>query len=185
MRRQEFIVTALLSLAVLAGCPGAPRTTAPPLQDADLYPNARTIAGLTVAVDEITDPERTRRYFGSDLIRQGILPVRIVFTNRGDDAFSAGPRDVLLFKDNSIIDAVPPERAVIGDDARALAMKETIIRPGEAYQGVLFFRVQKKDASLYGRVERIFTDSLMLRVMVTDQETSERIPFGPYSLSGP
>lgn len=63
----------LILLALLSACAGAKPTVKPALHDADLYPNAQTTAGLTIAVDEITDGERSRQYFGRDLTRDGIL----------------------------------------------------------------------------------------------------------------
>lgn len=182
MLKKKFPIFMFLG-ALLTACAGTQPTVKPQLHDADLYPNAETAAGITIAVDEIADSERTRQYFGRDMTRDEILPVRLIFTNRGENPILIKPSDVLLFAGDSVIDAVPAEKAVKGEPL-SLAMQEKVISPGENYQGILFYRVQKKEPGLYGKVERIFLDRLKMRVVVTDQQSGERIHFGPYSLSG-
>ena len=77
----------LLLLGTMAACSRYP-TMEPPLRDADVYPNVKTEAGLSVAVDPISNPERVRQYFGVDLTKEDILPVNIMMTNHGEDTFS-------------------------------------------------------------------------------------------------
>lgn len=182
MLRDKFPVLTFL-LVLLSACAGTQPTVKPALHDADLYPNAQTTADLTIAVDEISDGDRSRRYFGRDLTRDDVLPIRIIFTNRGENPVTVKPSDVLLFAGDSVIDAVPPEKAVKGEPL-ALAMQEKIVPPGENYQGILFYRVKKKEPGLYGKVERLFLDKVKMRIVATDQQSGERIHFGPYSLSG-
>ena len=56
--------------------------------------------------------------------------------------------------------------------------------PGGNYQGVMFFPMKKREAGLYGKVEKLFSDKVQLRMVVKDQDSGERLHFGPYSLSG-
>lgn len=82
-----------------------------------------------------------------------------------------------------MIDAVPAEKAVKGDPL-ALALQEKVVAPDESYQGILFYRLKKMEPGLYGKVERLFLERIKMRIVATDQQSGERIHFGPYSLSG-
>ncbi len=181
--KKSFII-ALFLLTALTGCATPYHTMKPPLRDADVYPDAQTIAGLTVAVDEVADPDRVRQYFGTDLTREDILPVMIVFTNHEDDRFLVRPGDVLLMDGTNVIDAIPADsiqKMVRG--GTDLALQETVIPARGSYRGVLFFKVKKLEAGLYGKVEQLFTGKLSIRIVVTDQDSHERLHFGPFSLS--
>ena len=85
----QLLMIALFLIGSLTACSTTTMhaPTAPPLRDADLYPVNQAVAGLSIAVDEIADPERAKRYFGSDLAKEGILPVNIVISNHGEDRF--------------------------------------------------------------------------------------------------
>ena len=50
-------------------------------READLYPLSQTKAGITVAVDEISNTERATQYFGIDMFEHGILPINVVISN--------------------------------------------------------------------------------------------------------
>lgn len=188
MDMRKLMVIMLFLTGSLTACATSHRTQ-PPLRNADVYPNAQTIAGLTVAVDEISDPDRVRRYFGIDLTKEDILPVNIIFSNQGDDRFLVKSSDILLTEGNSVIDAMPVDAVekLVKDRSRPVAdvaMQETVVQPLGNYQGVLFFKTKRADAGLYGEFENIFSSRLTVRVVVTDQDSGERIYFGPYSLSG-
>lgn len=172
----------ILLLAAGTACTASHPPAQPPLRDADLYPGSQSIAGLSIAVDEIRDPERVRNYFGSDLTRDGILPVNVVLSNRGDDEFLVRPSDILASEGNSVVDSVPVEKVVRkGTDT---ALQERVLRPGDTYQGYLFYKVKKREGGIYGKVEKIFSDRLNLRMIVTARTSGERIHFGPFPLSG-
>jgi hypothetical protein len=156
--------------------------TTPPLREADLYPVNQSAAGLTIAVDEIADPERARRYFGADLTKEGILPVNIIISNHGEDRLIVRPSDVLLTDGSRVIDPIPGDQVV--KDGTGTLLQETVVPPGGTYQGMLFFPVKKGEGGLYGKVEKLFSDTMSLRMVVKDQDTGERLHFGPYSISG-
>lgn len=189
MNRYGLIVIMLILTAGIAGCTASYPTAKPPLRNADVYPDAQTIAGLTVAVDEISNSDRVRHYFGTDLTDDDILPVNVVVSNHGDDRFLIRPADILMMEGNSVIDAMPLDevRELVKDRGRPvadLAMQETVVPPLGNYQGILFFKIKRTDPGLYAKVEKIFTGRLSMRVVVTNQDSGERIRFGPYSLSG-
>jgi hypothetical protein len=150
-------------LAVLTGCAGSYQVTQPPVREADVYPGYQTISGLSVAVDEISDPDRMKQYFGTDLTKEDILPVMVIFTNHGENRFQLSPSDVLLMEGNTVLDPIPIEhirRIVRG--GTELAMQETTIPVKGRYRGLLFFKVKKKDTGLVGKVERLLIERLKM-----------------------
>ena len=138
-----------------------------------------------MAVDEISNPERARQYFGVDLTREDILPVMIVFTNQGDNAFLVRPSDVLLLEEDAINDPIPLQRVEkFAKGGLELAMQETVVPAHGNYRGILFYKVRKASTGLVGKVERILLDRLKMTVIVTEKNSGERIRFAPFTLSG-
>ena len=197
----------LAIVALLAGCAGPRLDVAPmPQRDADLYPWAERQAGIVVAVDEILEPARVKQYFGADLLAQGILPVSVIVSNRGDGRITVGPADVLLVQGREVIDPLPITQVVnvvereggidggadVEDHFARLALRQTALAPNESYQGVLFFpyarperardRDRERKGDLFSTIFRLFEGGLQMNVGVTDAETGERLHFGPFRL---
>jgi hypothetical protein len=175
----------------------------PPARAADVYPDAHGRSGIVVAVDEITQPKRAERYFGADLLQHGIVPVQIVVSNHSKDRIQIKPADILLQHGRQILDPLPLDRVVaipaskglfITDGAEeslqkfyeGIAFRETVVAPGDSYQGVLFFqaeRPQRKSGSRFFRVVSAYLQpELRLRVLSTNLETRERLGFGPFAV---
>ena len=203
MRRLSLIL--IFSLLGLMACSTPYRVVEIPLRDADLYPRAQKKAEITVAVDEITDPERVKRYFGADLIKAEILPINIVVSNHGEGRYIIKPSDVLLLEGKEVVDPVPVETVAeiaIEEHGLAptktaqqinaffsnLALKETVLTRQESYQGILFFKTTKRDTWKEGHdfmIMKLFREgSFKIYIVVTNIETGERVHFGPISLSG-
>ncbi len=196
-------LAAVLAVLLLCGACGSFDLVRPPARSADVYPDAHGRDGVVVAVDEITQPKRAKRYFGADLLRHGILPVQIVVSNHTGDRIQITPADILLQHGRQIIDPLPLERVVeipaskglmITDGAEeslqkfyeSIVFRETVVAPGETYQGVLFFqgeRQSKRSSSRFFRVvSAYFQPELRLRVLSTNLETRERLGFGPFGV---
>jgi hypothetical protein len=177
------LIFLLLIIGTVTACSPAMRApSTPPLREADLYPVNQAVEGLTIAVDEIADQERARRYFGSDLAKDGILPINIIISNHGEDRLIVKPSDVLLTDGSRVIDPIPGDQVV--KDGTGTLLQETVVPPGGNYQGMMFFPMKKQEGGLYGRVEKFFSDKMTLRMVVKDQDSGERLYFGPYSISG-
>lgn len=192
---------ALIAGLLLAGCASF-RFVELPQREADVYPHAETRSGVSVAVDEIQEPERSRRYFGADLPSRGILPVVVVVSNHSDHRVVVRPADLLLLQGRDVIDPIPVELVkeipkdrflIVTDEAEeridelyeSLTLRETILAPGEHYQGVLFFEgVEPPNRfSRYFRLLRPFAQPTMkLHLRLTDLETADRVRFGPFGL---
>jgi len=94
---------------VLSACASSYRVVQVPQYGADLYPQAQTRSGITVAVEEMKNPERVERMFGVDLIREGILPVNVVVSNFGKQRLLLKPSDILLYQGKEVMDPLPVE----------------------------------------------------------------------------
>src|SRR5919201_4373236 len=144
-----------LAMLVVAACSGSQQLgqiaeyeAATPDYEADVHPLSQTRAGVTIAIDEITRPERVERLFGADLTRDGIVPVNVVVSNFSKQRVSVKPTDVLLSRGKEVIDPLSMEYVVAMErrhgSVRAYEsamFRETVLAPGETYRGVMFFAV--------------------------------------------
>jgi hypothetical protein len=193
-----------LLLLMLAGCASSYRVVQVPQYGADLYPLAQTKSGITVAIDEMTEPDRVERLFGTDLIRQGVLPVNVVVSNFGKQRVLLKPSDILLYRGKEVIDPVPVEM-VMGIAKRSknlraatqgevdkyfdgTLLKETALHPNESYRGVIFFAVPPGKTFL----DRFFTSYNLhndrgpkVRIGMTNLDSGERVLFAPFPITLP
>jgi hypothetical protein len=189
--------------ALLSACAGTYDVVRMPEREADLYPLAQTEVGVTIAIDEIKDGARARRYFGANLLKFGVLPVALIISNYGKDRLAIKPSDVLLHRGAEIIDPLPVE--VIAGIAKRerwflrsktekqidsffedLLFNETVLMPNETYQGVLFFSSPQpsRTKDSYFTVLSLFREGgPKVRVGATNLDTRERLHFGPFTLS--
>ncbi len=82
--RKMFLIlmAALLALVLLASCARYQRQVVP-FKMPQAYPNATTVGGAIVASKSWDDQKEAEAAFGFD-IRPEILPVQVIFDNRGD-----------------------------------------------------------------------------------------------------
>lgn len=195
----------ILSAVVLAGCASSYQVVRMPQREADVYPHSQTKAGITIAIDEIKGVDRAERYFGADLIKEGILPLAVVVSNYGEHRVIVKPSDVLLHRGKQIVDPLPIEAVVaiakrqhwflrstteerIDSFFEGMAFSETPLLPNETYQGVMFFPIPKpqKTQDTFFTVLSLYREGgPKIRVGVTNLETRDRLHFGPFSLSLP
>jgi hypothetical protein len=195
---------AFLALATI-GCAGRYEVVQLPQREADLYPLSQGKKQVTVAVDEISTPGRARRYFGANLIREGVWPVAVVVSNYGDDRVVVKPSDVLLHRGNEIIDPLPLETVLsrakeqhgflrsrtqqeVKRYFERLAFRETSLAPGQTYQGIMFFPAPPRKEgrgtrSLFSMLSLFREGGPAVRVGVTNLDTRERLHYGPFSLT--
>jgi len=198
--RVTFVALVTFALASCAG--GSYQVVWLPQRDADLYPLAQKQAGITIAIDEIKSPARAERYFGADLIDNGIVPVAVIISNYGGHRVNVKPSDVLVSRGKEVIDPLPLELVVrtakrahgfVGRKAeeqidaffKNVAFSETLLFPNDTYQGVMFFPAPKPEKTS----GQFFTALSLWReagpkvlVGATDLDTRERLHFGPFSV---
>jgi hypothetical protein len=195
----------MLIAVALAGCATPYEVVQFPQREADLYPLSQTRDGVSVAIDQITSPDRVARYFGANLAQAGILPLAVVVSNNGQHRIDVKPSDVLLHRGTQIIDPLPVETVAamaknqhwflssktqkeVGKYFDELAFQEMVLSPGETYQGVMFFPIprQERTSDRFFTVLALFRDGAMqVLVGARDLETSHRMHFGPFGLSLP
>jgi hypothetical protein len=198
-------LTAIFALA-LAGCSSLYRVVQLPQYEADLYPLTQTKAGVTIAVDEIRTTQRAERYFGADLIKDGILPVNVVVSNYSKHRVLVKPSDILLYQAKDIVDPLPLEMVVAAAKEHhsflrlkteeqvkrffdSTAFKETVVAPNETYRGIIFFAAApvKKTTSdhFFTMLASYREGGPKMRVGLTNLDASERVLFGPFMLTLP
>jgi hypothetical protein len=199
------VLLLLLAPIVVGGCASSYRVVQVPQYGADLYPQAQTRSGITVAVDEMKTTERVERIFGADLIREGILPVNVVVSNFGKQRLLLKPSDILLYQGKEVIDPIPVEMVMAsakrqkaflrsGTEAEVdkhfadAMLKEIALHPNETYRGVMFFAVPAPKKVM----DRFFTtwsvyrdDAPRMRVGVTNLDSGERVLFAPFPIRMP
>jgi hypothetical protein len=188
---------------LLAACAGTYEVVQMPQREADVYPLAQTEVGVTIAVDEIKDSARARRYFGADLMKFGVLPVAVIVSNYSEDRLAVKPSDVLLHRRAEIIDPLPVEviagiakrerwflrsktEKQIDNFFEELMFKETVLMPNETYQGVLFFsnpKPSRRRDSHFSVLSLFREGGPKVRVGATNLDRRERLHFGPFTLS--
>jgi hypothetical protein len=197
-------LSALLVLT-LAGCSRSYRVVEVPQYGADLYPLSQTKAGITVAIDEIRGPERAERFFGTDLIREGIFPVNVVISNYSKQRVTVKPSDILLYRGKEIIDPLPIEMVAatakrqhgflrsstegeVNKFFESSTFKEAVLMPNESYRGVVFFAppVVKGFVDRWFRKLSAYNEGgPRVRMGVTNLDSGDRVLFGPFSVALP
>jgi len=198
MPRTAAVVVCLL----LAACSRSYQVVQVPEYGADLYPLSQTKSGVTIAVDEIRRPERAERFFGVDLVKEGIVPVNVVISNFGKQRVLIKPSDILLYRGKEIIDPLPIEmvQATVKRQRSFLAastetqvdkffesstFKEAVLLPSESYRGVVFFAPPpaKTLGDRWFRVLYAYSEGgPRIRLGVTNLESGDRMLFGPFQV---
>jgi hypothetical protein len=190
----------------LAGCTSSYQVVEVPQYGADLYPTSQTRSGVTIAIDGIRSRDRAKRYFGSDVIREGIFPVNVVVSNYSKQRVALKPSDIVLYRWNEILDPMPIEMVVasakrqhgamavsaeapVGKFFVSSAFHETVLAPNESYAGVVFFSLPPASSKRFDEWFRTYsvygTSVPKIRVGVTNLDAGERVLFGPFVIALP
>lgn len=94
--RTGFFSAALALLLLLAGC--SPTYKAKPLafRAPSAYPNAQQAGAATVGAEAFVQPKTASEAFGFDIRGAGLLPVQVVFENRGANPLEINPAQTFL-----------------------------------------------------------------------------------------
>ncbi len=204
MSKQSLII-GILMLGLSACSPSPYEVVEMPVRDAGLYPLSQTIDGITVAVDEITNSDRSKQYFGVDMFKYGIVPVNVVISNDTDRRQLVNPSDILLLRGRqTVVDPIPIQSVTnmvgrdyshldfvtadkINDYLDELTLQEIVLMPNQVYQGVLFYLADRSEKGKNGRFFNVKTlyrkGALNIKVSIADLDTRERKRFGPFPIS--
>jgi hypothetical protein len=103
MNRFAFAVAVVLLAALLAaGCARYDRKVVP-FRMPDAYPNMVTAAGAAIAAEAFSDSSAAHDAFGFDILGAGVMPVQVVFDNRGGHSLEIIPeRTYLVDRDRNL-----------------------------------------------------------------------------------
>jgi len=202
---KQSLTSGILMLGLSACSPSPYEVVEMPVRDAGLYPLSQTIEGITVAVDEMTNSDRSKQYFGVDMFKYGIVPVNVVISNDTDRRQLVSPSDILLLRGRqTVVDPLPIQSVTnmvgrdyshldfvtadkINDYLDELTLQEIVLMPNQVYQGVLFYLADRPEKGNSGRFFNVKTlyrkGALNIKVSIADLETRERKRFGPFPIS--
>lgn len=82
MKKYTLLVAAVFCFLVFSGCARYERTVVPFKMPA-AYPNAREAGGALIASKAFDDAKEAKSAFGFDIVAAGVLPVQVIFDNKG------------------------------------------------------------------------------------------------------
>ena len=89
------VVSACIVLAFLSGCASYERKVVP-FKMPEAYPNAMEAAGAVIASSAYDESKKAGEAFGFDILSAGVLPVQVVFDNRGAHPIEIVPKTTFL-----------------------------------------------------------------------------------------
>jgi len=96
MRRDISIMVIIMALVFTSACATSYKATPLPFKTPAAYGNATEVAGAVVGAQSYVDPEMARDAFGFDIRGAGMLPVQVVFDNRGPNVLQIRPDQTFL-----------------------------------------------------------------------------------------
>lgn len=90
------LVTILITAVALCGCGTAYKAQPLPFKVPSAYSNATHVGGATVAAEAYVDPRKATQSFGFDIRDAGMLPVQVVFDNKGGMPLVINPAQTFL-----------------------------------------------------------------------------------------
>ncbi len=135
MRRLMLLVLiGLLAVAMIA-CGAVYKAKPLPFKTPSNYPNATEIAGGTIAAKAFADPVEAKEIFGFNIREAGMLPVQVVFDNKGDRSLEInGGQTFLEDREGNLWPILPSEMAY--ERASKYAQTGEVFKEG-VYQGFL------------------------------------------------
>jgi hypothetical protein len=101
MRNALCFVLIVMIIAGLTGCQYKRQVV--PLKMPAAYPNATDFAGATIAAKAYEDDSEASSAFGFDIRQAGLLPVQVVFDNKGGHSLEIVPNQTFLIDgDNNL-----------------------------------------------------------------------------------
>ena len=96
MRRGINILIIILALVFSSSCATSYKARPMPFKAPAAYGNAVEVAGTLVGAQAYADPDIAKEAFGFDIRGAGMLPVQVVFDNRGPHALQIRPNQTFL-----------------------------------------------------------------------------------------
>ena len=135
MRNLTKILTIGLLIIFAAACSTAYKAKPLPFRAADSYPNSTEFGETLVGAQAYADKEQAKDAFGFDVRGAGMLPVQVVFDNRGEHPVKINPSQTFLEDQEGNLWPIL-DREIAYDRATKYAQTKQIVSEG-AYHGVL------------------------------------------------
>jgi len=97
------LIFLFLALAVVLSACQSYKTKVVPAKLPSAYPNATEVAGATVATKIYDDKKEAQGVYGFDIVGAGVIPVQVVFDNRGSHPLQIVPDQTLLIDEENNI----------------------------------------------------------------------------------
>ncbi len=96
------IISVITAFAFVLGCAGYESKVVPFKMPA-AYPNVKEVAGASIAAQVYSDKNEAQDVFGFDIIGAGLMPVRVIFDNKGKHPIDiVGNQTFLVDADNNL-----------------------------------------------------------------------------------
>lgn len=135
LQRSAAVVLAFAVSLLVGACASSYKAQPVSFELPQRYPNAAEIAGATVAAQAYADGRSARQAFGFDAVDAGLLPVQVVFDNRGQQSLAINPAQTFLEDAEGRLWPVLDERFAY-ERVTKYAQTKQIFREG-AYGGFL------------------------------------------------
>lgn len=89
------IIAIFLFVVMASGCASYERKVTP-FRMPSAYPNATEVSGVAIAAHSLHNQSEARDAFGFDIIEAGVLPIQVVFDNKGRGSLSVVTNQTFL-----------------------------------------------------------------------------------------
>jgi len=96
MKRIYLLSCIVLSALLIYGCSTTYKAKPLPFKAPGAYANAMEVAGTEVAAKAYVDPSEAKEAFGFNVREAGMLPVQVIFDNKGTHSFEIDPSQTFL-----------------------------------------------------------------------------------------
>ncbi|MBI5665302.1 MAG: hypothetical protein HZC49_09525 [Nitrospirae bacterium] len=94
--KNNYLHYALISLLLISACGTTYKAKPLPFKAPGAYPNVMEVAGTEIAAKAYVDSAEAKEAFGFNVREAGMLPVQVIFDNKGSHSFEIDPSQTFL-----------------------------------------------------------------------------------------
>ena len=164
MKKTASILLICFGIVLLLGCGPNYQIKPVSFKTPDVYNNAKSVAGVLVVAKAFVNVAETKEAFGFDIHKAGILPIQVVFDNKGPNQFEVNGDQTFLEDGEGnlwpiLSNKIAYERNEMDEFIRPIVMVNQQERPvatvGDG-DGIIFFNFRADRAR---QITRVFTDT--------------------------
>lgn len=96
MKNNLVVILAVIAAAVVLGACTSYKSQEVSFRPPSAYPNIQTISGVQIAAEGFADSSAAKEAFGFDIRKAGLLPVQVIFDNKGSQGVQVVPEQTFL-----------------------------------------------------------------------------------------